>query len=408
MAKHLSQEDFLSIPQLGVAWEQLATAPSTPATGRVYYDTVLGYPLVNTGTSGSPVWVPLALVSGIVTNAMLAGSIANSKLLTNPLARANHTGTQTASTISDLATVVQAYTLDQFAAAAASVNLNSHKITNLLDPTSAQDAATKAYVDAVSLGLNFKPSARVATLGSETFTIVSGSVTVIAGTTIDGVSPSIGDRILIKDAPASTGVGSVNSTQPGNGIYAVTSNTTNLSVSRATDMSGTNGPAGAFVFVEAGTVNSSGGFVVSTPSSAAAFVYGTNNIAWVQFSGAGEITAGTGLSKSGNTISLVTPVAVANGGTGVASLAALKAALGVPGVFSAAIPAITGGGTSDLVHSLGTTSVQVTFIPASSGTVTADSAVVDLDWAVHDSNTIRIGPPGAAISAGDYRVVVVG
>jgi hypothetical protein len=60
--------------------------------------------------------------------------------------RANHTGTQAASTISDLATVVQAYRLDQFAAPTAAVSANSQRITNLADPTSDQDAATRAYV----------------------------------------------------------------------------------------------------------------------------------------------------------------------------------------------------------------------------------------------------------------------
>ena len=135
-------------------------------------------------------------------------------------------------------------------------------------------------------------------------------MTIITGTTIDGVSPAIGDRILIKDAPASTGTGSAGSTQPGNGIYTVTSNVTNLALSRATDMSGTNGPAGAFTFVEAGTVNGNAGFTVATPTTNAGFTYGTNNIKWTQFSGAGEITAGNGLGKSGNTLSIDTSITV--------------------------------------------------------------------------------------------------
>jgi microcystin-dependent protein len=210
-------------------------------------------------------------------------------------------------------------TLNDVGAASADYSINSHKLTNVNNPTNPQDAATKNYVDAASQGLNVKPSVRVATTGSESFTISSGSVTQISGTTIDGVSPSVNDRILIKDAPSATGTGSANSTQPGNGIYVVTSNTTNLSLSRATDMSGSNGPAGAYTFVEAGTANASAGYVVSTPGSGAAFTYGTNNIAWTQFSGAGEITAGTGLSKSGNTISLNTPVSSSNGGAGTVS-----------------------------------------------------------------------------------------
>jgi hypothetical protein len=90
----------------------------------------------------------LSLTGGVV-NADIAGgaAIALSKLATDPLARANHTGTQTASTISDLATTVKAYRLDEFAAPTASVSLNSQKITNLATPTANADASTKLYVD---------------------------------------------------------------------------------------------------------------------------------------------------------------------------------------------------------------------------------------------------------------------
>lgn len=194
-------------------------------------------------------------------------------------------------------------------------------------PANPTDAATKAYVDAVAAGLSVKPSVRVATTGAETFTISAGSVTQIAGTAVDGVSPSVNDRILVKDAPASTGAGSPGSTQPGNGIYVVTNATTNLTLSRATDMSGTNAPAGAFAFCEAGTANAGAGFVVTTPSSNAGFTYGTNNIAWTQFSGAGEVNAGTGLTKTGNTIALTNPVTIALGGTGQATQQAALDAL---------------------------------------------------------------------------------
>ena len=128
--------------------------------------------------------------------------------------------------------------------------------------------------------------------GSETYTISGGNVTQISGTTIQGYgsySPSVGDRILILTAPASSGAGSQYNitTQPGNGIYVVTSNTTNLSLSRASDMSGSYNPAGLSVYSE----NTSLGwlpqtiFTVTTPSSAASFTYGSGSIRWGSTSG---------------------------------------------------------------------------------------------------------------------------
>jgi hypothetical protein len=76
-----------------------------------------------------------------------SAAIALSKLATDPLARANHTGTQAASTISDFDTQVRTSRLDQMAAPTGSVSANSQKITNLGTPTSNTDASTKAYVD---------------------------------------------------------------------------------------------------------------------------------------------------------------------------------------------------------------------------------------------------------------------
>jgi hypothetical protein len=90
------------------------------------------------------------LVDGTIVNSDINASaaIALSKLATDPLARANHTGTQTASTISDFNTQVRTSKVTDLAAPTGSFSMNSQKITSLLDPTSAQDASTKAYVDA--------------------------------------------------------------------------------------------------------------------------------------------------------------------------------------------------------------------------------------------------------------------
>jgi hypothetical protein len=89
------------------------------------------------------------LVDGtIVATDIADGTITAAKMVTDPYARANHTGTQTASTVSDFDTQVRTSRLDQMAAPTASVAMNAQKITGVADPTLAQDASTKAYVDA--------------------------------------------------------------------------------------------------------------------------------------------------------------------------------------------------------------------------------------------------------------------
>lgn len=88
------------------------------------------------------------LVDGTIVNSDINASaaIALSKLAVDPLARANHTGTQAASTISDFDTQVRTSRLDQMAAPTASVALNAQKITGLADPTNAQEAVTLNYI----------------------------------------------------------------------------------------------------------------------------------------------------------------------------------------------------------------------------------------------------------------------
>jgi hypothetical protein len=89
------------------------------------------------------------LVDGtIVASDIANGTITAAKMVTDPYARANHTGTQTASTISNFDTQVRTSTLNQMAAPTTSLSLNSQKITSLATPTDATDASTKAYVDA--------------------------------------------------------------------------------------------------------------------------------------------------------------------------------------------------------------------------------------------------------------------
>jgi hypothetical protein len=218
-------------------------------------------------------------------------------------------------------------------------SMGSHKLTSVATPVTSTDAANKAYVDGAVQGLSTKASVQAATTGSETFTIASGSVTQITGTAIDGVSPAVGDRILIKDAPTSTGVGSSFSDKPGNGIYTVTSNTTNLAVSRTTDMSGAVNPAGAYVFSEAGTVSKGNGFVVIDPTTPdTAFTYGTTNMKWSQFS-----SAGSGVSS--------VSVATANGFAGSVSNPTTTPAITVSTTITGVLK---GNGTAVSVATAGT------------------------------------------------------
>ncbi len=80
-------------------------------------------------------------------NIKASAGIVLSKLAVDPLARANHTGTQVHTTISDFDTGVQANRLDQMAAPTGAVALNSQKITGLANGVAATDAATKGQLD---------------------------------------------------------------------------------------------------------------------------------------------------------------------------------------------------------------------------------------------------------------------
>ena len=195
---------------------------------------------------------------------------------------------------------------------AAALAMNSQKITGLATPTADADAATKAYVDSVVQGLDIYDSVKAATTASFTMASTASTTTLVLADgeggfnatadtlTIDGISLSQNDRVLIKDGVNSNSSGVSNKW---NGIYTVGAlSGTTLTLTRATDM---DVPAefntGAFFFVEQGTVNADNGFVLVTDGTV---TVGTSNIEFSQFSGAGDITAGSALTKSGNTLNV--------------------------------------------------------------------------------------------------------
>ena len=190
--------------------------------------------------------------------------------------------TLTSAKVSDFDTQVRTSRLDQMAAPSGSVSLNSQTITNLGAPVNATDAATKSFVESTAQGLDVKDSCVAATTGNITISTALNN-----GDAIDGVTLSTNDRVLVKDQ----------STPSENGIYVVGS-----SPARATDLAAGSDAAGMFTFIEQGTVNADNGFVCTSNKGSA--VVGTNSLAYSQFSGAGSVTAGDGLDKSGNTLSV--------------------------------------------------------------------------------------------------------
>ena len=184
--------------------------------------------------------------------------------------------------ISDFDTGVRTNKLNEMASPTASVSLNSQNITDLADPVNTQDAATKGFVEATAQGLDVKDSCVAATTGNITISTALNN-----GDTLDGVTLSTNDRVLVKDQ----------STATQNGIYVVGS-----SPARAADLASGADAAGVFVFIEQGTTNADNGFVCTSNKGSA--VTGTNNLTFAQFSGAGQITAADGLQKSGNTMSV--------------------------------------------------------------------------------------------------------
>ena len=258
----------------------------------------------------------VTIAATALTNSNLSGSAAISNAnLANPTITLGSSTLTLGATTTDIAgltsLVVDSITINGATLSTTASNtdivMSPHGTGTVTVPSGYEDRAgfttnslaNKAYVDQVAQGLDTKPSTRVATTADLSATYSNGTAgvgaTLTAGSngaiSIDGVSLSLNDRVLVKDQ----------STAAENGIYRVSTvgdGSTAFVLTRATpedqpaELTG-----GSFVFVEEGTANGDNGYVFTHTGSP---TFGTTSLDVAQFSGAGQITAGAALSKTGN------------------------------------------------------------------------------------------------------------
>lgn len=374
--------------------QSLVSFPGSPVAGQFFFYTGVT-PGVLYYYNGSG-WIRAdgvgATVSyGAVTPETTFG-IAAANGVASTVARSDHThGTPAVPSVNGLA----AQTADYSAA--------GFKITSLGTPTAGTDAVTKAYADALRQGMDPKDSVVAAT----TPAIGNVSVAAFAGTTLDGVTLANGDRILLKNqtAPAENGIWTYN------GAGAALTRTTDADASGELSV-------GSFAFVEAGTVNGGQRWMV-TATGANPWLPGASSSTWTQDSGASTLTAGAGMTASGNVFNVVGTAgrilvgadsvdldpayvaSIAQGGTGAGTAAGARTNLGALTRYAADVG--DGSATSIVVtHNLGTRDVLPMLRENAS-----PWAYKTPDWEATSTNTITVRF-SVAPSAAQYRVIIAG
>lgn len=255
--------------------QNLASAPSSPVAGQVYFDTTSNAAYVYNASTTA--WISLD------ASKVVDGYIPIAKLSVNPLSRANHTGTQTASTISDFDTQVRTTRLDQMAVPTTAVSMNNNRLTSVADPVSNTDAVNYqtllSQLQLASAGIDSKPSVRLVT---------TTNISLSGNQTIDGVNTVDGDRILVRSQTTSSQ----------NGVYVASSG----AWGRATDADQNYElTPGAFWFVEEGTTYGKTQWRIENTGS---ITIGTTPITINQFGAASTYTASDGLSLVGSVFSV--------------------------------------------------------------------------------------------------------
>ena len=259
----------------------LATAPSSPVTGQIYYNSDINDGPVGLMVYSGSVWESVGSIDGLQgtapINVSVSGGVATISIsaasaeTAGSMSSAHYTLVNNATDNNTANAIVKRDADGDFAAR----DIDARMVVLSGTTTNATDAATKAYVDSVAQGLDVKQSVHVASTAN--IATLSGLLT------IDGHTVEAGQRVLVKNQ----------STGSQNGIYVAAESTW----SRADDFDGT--PAvttGAFAFVEYGTANGSTGWVLTTQG---AITIGTTALSFTQFSGGGTFSAGDALSLTG-------------------------------------------------------------------------------------------------------------
>lgn len=363
--KFLTNVDLNKNQTLNRVAQNLASAPSSPVVGQEYYDTTTNSTYFWDGTA----W--------ITTDARKATGIPNTALTTNPLARANHTGTQLAATVSDFDTQVRTSTLNQMTAPTADLSINSKKLLNVLDPVGAQDAATKNYVDgavqSAAAGIDSKPSVRL---------IGTANLTLSGTQTIDSVAAVAGDRVLAQNQ----------TTASQNGVYVVAAGAWTRAVDA--DQTGEITP-GSFWFVEEGTVNNKTQWRCNNTG---AITLGSTAITIVQFGAANSYTASNGVQLVGSDFSSKLP---ANSGLTADATGLYINRVLVPNKFTQSVG--DGSATAIVVtHNLNTRDAEVAVVNASTPW---DVQFCDVEMTSVNTTTLRFA---VAPASNALRVVIIG
>jgi hypothetical protein len=392
--------------------QNLGTAPTSPVEGQIYHNTTDHKLYYYDGS----VWVVLDdnavdAISG--TAPIQASETSGTVTISIDAATSSTAGSMSSSDKSKLDGATSEATNGKLVIRDSSGPGGTTGTFKVAEPTDSAHPATKAYVDAYVQGIDAKASVRAAT---------TANITLSGTQTIDGVAVIAGDRVLVKNQ----------TTASNNGIYVVGSG----SWVRAADANSAEELSpGTFVFVEEGTVNGDAGYVMNAD---APITLGTSDITWVQFSGAGQVVAGDGLTKSNNTLNVVgtadritanadsidiaatyagqnsistvgtiasgtwtaTDVGVEHGGTGASTASAARQNLGAASTIAATV---TGSGTTHTVtHNLNTRDiiVQVWETTGSYQQVFPDIELVSV-------NAVDI-KFSTAPGSDSYRVIVMG